>query len=140
MEIPIRLASPDNGLQQEDSMKIVHDLIDAEVKEGMPADRIVVGGFSQGAALALASVLKYPTKLGGFVLLSGWELKKQNLKDAAASSVNKEIPGLLGHGTMDGTVLTENSKDMSQWLSKTNPNISLKLYEGMAHSSCPEGT
>lgn len=140
IEIPIRLSSPDNGLQQEDSIKIVSDLIDSEVAAGIPADRIVVGGFSQGAALAFATVLKYPTKLAGSVLFSGWELKKQNLKEAAAVSANKEIPFFIAHGTMDGTVLPENSKDVTEWLSKSNPKVTLKLYDGMAHSSCPQGT
>lgn len=31
----------------------VHQLIDAEIAAGIPSDRIVVGGFSMGGALAL---------------------------------------------------------------------------------------
>lgn len=47
-------------------------MIDNEIKEGISADRIIVGGFSQGGALALYSALVYPQQLAGVVSLSGW--------------------------------------------------------------------
>ena len=59
----------------------VHAAIDKLVEEGIPPQRIVVGGFSQGAALAIASSLRFDKKLGGFFALSGWCLPKQNIKD-----------------------------------------------------------
>lgn len=50
----------------------VQTLIQNEIQAGIPADRIVVGGFSQGGALALYSALTFPQKLGGVVALSCW--------------------------------------------------------------------
>ncbi|KAL1450938.1 hypothetical protein WDU94_003245, partial [Cyamophila willieti] len=50
----------------------IHSLIDKEVSSGIPSDRIVIGGFSQGGALALYSALTYPKKLAGVVALSCW--------------------------------------------------------------------
>lgn len=50
----------------------VHGLIDKEIKDGIPSERIIVGGFSQGGALALYSALTYPKKLAGIVGLSCW--------------------------------------------------------------------
>lgn len=47
-------------------------MIENEIKGGIPANRIVIGGFSQGGALALYSALKFPQKLGGVVALSCW--------------------------------------------------------------------
>lgn len=47
-------------------------MIDSEIKGGIPASRIVIGGFSQGGALALYSALKFPQKLAGVVALSCW--------------------------------------------------------------------
>ena len=53
--------------------KIVHDLIDEEVlRNGVPANRIVLGGFSMGGALALYAGLTYAKKLAGIVALSCW--------------------------------------------------------------------
>jgi pimeloyl-ACP methyl ester carboxylesterase len=47
-------------------------LITAEVDAGIPASRIVLGGFSQGGAMALLTGLTTERKLGGVVVLSGW--------------------------------------------------------------------
>jgi predicted esterase len=42
------------------SMAIVHGHIDEMVAEGIPASKIVVGGFSQGGCMSLVSTLTYP--------------------------------------------------------------------------------
>lgn len=50
----------------------VHGMINNEVRAGIPADRIILGGFSQGGALAVYSALTYPEKLAGVIGLSCW--------------------------------------------------------------------
>lgn len=52
--------------------KLVHSMIESEINAGIPANRIVIGGFSQGGALALYSALKFPQKVAGVVALSCW--------------------------------------------------------------------
>lgn len=58
------------GIKQ--AAKNIHAMIDNEVKAGISPDKILVGGFSQGGALALYSALIYPHKLAGVVSLSCW--------------------------------------------------------------------
>lgn len=50
----------------------VHQMIEQEVKEGIPYNRIVLGGFSQGGALALYSSLTSRNTLAGVLALSCW--------------------------------------------------------------------
>lgn len=50
----------------------VHSLIAEEVAAGIPTTRIVLGGFSQGGALAMYSALTFPEPLAGIVALSAW--------------------------------------------------------------------
>ena len=45
-------------------MYTVHQLLEAEEQSGTPTNRIVLGGFSQGGALAIYSALTYPRQLG----------------------------------------------------------------------------
>ena len=59
VEIPITSRTQDNGRDLPESVATIHKLIDDLIHEGLPANRIVLGGFSQGAALALAATLKY---------------------------------------------------------------------------------
>ena len=50
----------------------VQSLIEEEIKGGIPSNRIVIGGFSQGGALSLYSSLVTKHTLGGVVALSCW--------------------------------------------------------------------
>lgn len=50
----------------------VHKMIMEEIQIGIPPSKILLGGFSQGGALALYSGLTFPQKLAGIISLSGW--------------------------------------------------------------------
>ncbi|KAE9962315.1 hypothetical protein BLS_000502 [Venturia inaequalis] len=57
------------------SVQYAESLIDDVIAKGIPAHRIVLGGFSQGHAIALLTGLtskKYAGKLAGLVCLSGY--------------------------------------------------------------------
>lgn len=58
-----------DGPQDEAGIKAattnVHKMIQDEENAGIHSDRIMVGGFSMGGALALYSGCTYPNKLGG---------------------------------------------------------------------------
>ena len=53
------------------SVTWVNTLIETEMKT-ISADRIVIGGFSQGAAIAVLATLVSPLKFAGCMCLSGW--------------------------------------------------------------------
>ncbi|MEE9446158.1 MAG: alpha/beta fold hydrolase, partial [Cocleimonas sp.] len=48
----------------------INAMIDQEVKNGSPADKIILAGFSQGGVIALHAGLRYPQKLAGIMALS----------------------------------------------------------------------
>nr|XP_051688494.1 acyl-protein thioesterase 1 isoform X5 [Oryctolagus cuniculus] len=67
--------SPDSqedepGIKQ--AAENVKALIDQEVKNGIPSNRIILGGFSQGGALSLYTALTTQQKLAGVTALSCW--------------------------------------------------------------------
>jgi len=65
-----------SGPEDEDGIRkaaeMVHSLIAEEVAVGIPTKRIVLGGFSQGGALAMFSALTFPEPLAGIIALSSW--------------------------------------------------------------------
>ena len=65
-----RANQPCTGI--EESRAVVDALIAAEVAAGIPLDRIVVGGFSQGGAMSLYAGLQYPGRLAGVLVMSGY--------------------------------------------------------------------
>lgn len=54
------------------AVRQINDLIDAEIEDGIPPHRIIVGGLSQGGALAALTGLTTERKLAGFFVLSGY--------------------------------------------------------------------
>jgi len=84
-------------------LKTVHSLnqlISAEIEAGVPAERIVLGGFSQGGAMSLLTGLTTERKLGGVAVLSGW-LPLQKKFKAMINDYVKELPLFWGHGVSD---------------------------------------
>jgi predicted esterase len=49
------------------NVHVIHENIDALVAEGVPAENIFVGGYSQGGAMALLSGVQYPKTLAGIM-------------------------------------------------------------------------
>jgi predicted esterase len=58
----------------------VNQLISAEIDSGIDPGRIVIGGFSQGAAISVLTGLTSERKLAGVVSLSGWVVLRNKMK------------------------------------------------------------
>ena len=55
-----------------DTVRSINQLITAEVDTGIPSERIVLAGFSQGGAMSLLTGLTNERKIGGMAVMSGW--------------------------------------------------------------------
>lgn len=64
-----------------ESVKAVDNLIQAEVDAGIPENKIIVGGFSQGGAISVLSGLTTKRKLGGIIGLSCWVTLNHKIKE-----------------------------------------------------------
>jgi phospholipase/carboxylesterase len=116
--------------------KQVDALIQQEQARGMPAERIVLAGFSQGGAMALHCGLRFPERLGGILALSTY-LPVGHTVANEVNPVNQSIPIFLAHGT-DDTLLPLSWAQMSnEFLQKLGYSIELRTYP-MAHSVCGE--
>lgn len=90
------------GLRQ--SVAQVQALIDREIRRGVPPNRIVLAGFSQGCAIALMAGVRCPQRLAGLAGLSGY-LPLPDSTAAEASAANRDVPIFLAHGRNDGVVV-----------------------------------
>jgi len=89
------------GLRE--SMALVQQLLEREEARGMPSERIVLAGFSQGCAITLGAGLRYGQRLAGLVGLSGY-LPLAATTEAERRAANALTPVFLGHGRSDGMV------------------------------------
>jgi len=84
------------------SANLVYDILEGEIRSGIPSNRIIVGGFSQGAAQALYCALHFEKPLAACIALSTFfpETKLPN----PSLLHNKDIPFFQAHGEDDSIV------------------------------------
>jgi phospholipase/carboxylesterase len=81
----------------------IRALVEREIERGIPAEKIVLAGFSQGAAMALYVAMRFEERLAGIMVLSGYLLFPERLP-GELSEANAATPVFVGHGTQDPMV------------------------------------
>lgn len=122
------------GLRQ--SQKLVEELLEREEQRGIPAERIVLAGFSQGCAMSLLAGLRYPRRLAGIAGLSGYLPLAQHTA-AERSEANRATPVFLAHGTMDDIVVYPRGEASRDELRGLGQDVEWHEYP-MGHSVCME--
>ena len=87
----------------EKSALAIAALIEREASRGIPYQRIVLAGFSQGSAMALHSGLRFKQRLAGIMALSGY-LPLADTFAAERSAANACTPIFMAHGSQDPVV------------------------------------
>ncbi|CAI4210836.1 unnamed protein product [Parascedosporium putredinis] len=90
-----------------------HQLIQEEIDGGISANRIILGGFSQGGAMSVLSGLSANVKLGGIT------------------------PIFMAHGSFDPLVVPPLARLSYEKLKELGYDVTFKTYP-MPHSACPE--
>ena len=85
------------------SEKTLSALIAKECERGIASRRIVLAGFSQGAAIALHTGLRHHAPLAGILALSA-PLPLPERIPAELHAANARVPVFLAHGTLDRVV------------------------------------
>ncbi|MEO9079123.1 MAG: dienelactone hydrolase family protein [Rhodanobacter sp.] len=118
------------------SMREVEALIAREHDRGVPSERIVLAGFSQGGAIALAAGLCHAQKLAGIVALSTY-LPITAVVTAERHAANAATPIFWGHGSADPVVLMQRGVDARDLLQSLGYTVDWHTYP-MTHAVCAE--
>ncbi len=124
----------EEGVRQ--SAAQVQTLMDKVIASGVPADKILLAGFSQGGVIALHLLPRLPYKIAGVMALSTYMGMPDKLK-AEMNSHNKSTPVLVAHGTMDDVVPLSAGKAAFDALKYAGFQVSWLDYR-MAHSVCAQ--
>lgn len=145
---PLNLGRPEM-VEAEDAegmkagVEYVESLLEACVAKGIPPQRIVLGGFSQGCAMALLTDLtskKFAGMLGGVVGLMGYlplqgEIQSLRAKQGLPPVVG-DVPVFLARGTGDKMVpkkIWEGTLENMRALGWNESSMEVKEYEGLGH-------
>ncbi|WOD29529.1 alpha/beta fold hydrolase [Alloalcanivorax xenomutans] len=109
-------------------------LIEREIERGIPAERIVVAGFSQGGAVAYEVALRHPARLAGLMALSTYFATADSIQ---CSDANQALPIFIAHGTFDPMVPEEGGRRAAETLTAKGYSTDYKTYP-MEHAVCLE--
>jgi phospholipase/carboxylesterase len=129
-----RAAEDGQGIRA--SQALVTELILGENARGIPSERIVLAGFSQGGAMALFCGTRYPERLGGIIGLSCYQVLAARF-DAERLPANQGTPIFLGHGMQDPVVIPALGEAASRQLQAAGYEVEWHAYS-MPHSVCPQ--
>lgn len=114
------------------SQAYIESLISIEIARGIPANRIVLAGFSQGGAVALQTALRHKQALGGVMALSTYLPLKASL-EKEKTLLNQHIPIFMAHGTTDNVITLSTNHLSVEVLKAQHYSINFHEYP-MAHT------
>ncbi|MEH6550758.1 MAG: carboxylesterase [Pseudomonadales bacterium] len=109
-------------------------LIEREIAQGIPSERIVIAGFSQGGAVAYQAALSYNKPLAGLMTMSTYFA---TYKTIVPSGVNKSLPIHLFHGSQDAMVPEQMGQHALEVLQLLGHTAEYKSYP-MGHEVCAQ--
>ena len=119
-----------------DSVEQVQALVAREEERGIPADRILLAGFSQGGAITLAAGLAREEPLAGLIALSTY-LPDQDAARATLTDAAVKQPVFMAHGGSDPVIPVQIGEHSMQWLQRNGLEVEWHRYP-MAHQVCAE--
>ena len=115
-----------------DSMKILRGYIEKEVEKGIPENRIILAGFSQGGAVALHTGLRYEKTLAGIMALSTY-LPLAETVDDEIHEANRQTSIFYGHGQFDAVIPIQHAEASREHLQKLGYSVQWHSY-AMEHN------
>jgi len=108
---------------------VVQHLNDA----GIPSEKIVLLGFSQGACLALEYAARNPQRYGGVVALSGGLIGAPGELEGYEGNL-EDTPVFLGCSDVDFHIPVERVHESRDILKKLGASVEERIYPSMGHT------
>ncbi|HEX2643868.1 MAG TPA: alpha/beta hydrolase [Thermoanaerobaculia bacterium] len=108
------------------------ELVEHIESEGVPAERIVLLGFSQGACLSLEFAARNPRRYGGVVALSGGLIGPPGTPRDYPGSL-AETPVFLGCSDRDPHIPLQRVKESTQVLQGMGADVTERIYPALGH-------
>jgi predicted esterase len=115
------------------AVSYINEIVEKEIKAGIPPEKIFIAGYSQGGLLTLAVALTSTRKLGGFISLCGL-LPRWDKLLVRPSDKNKETPILLINNTKDKWIPFWTGQKSYQLLKERDYNVEFKTHPDLGHN------
>jgi phospholipase/carboxylesterase len=132
----VEIAARQDEAGVRESIGMIEKLVERETQRGIASERVLLAGFSQGGAIALAAGLRHSQRLGGIVALSTY-LPLAELGDAEFDAANRNVPIFMAHGSADPVVPEALGAKSRDFLRARGYEVDWHSYR-MPHSVCAE--
>jgi phospholipase/carboxylesterase len=124
---------PSNEPGLSSGLAVIDDLLAHLAEAGLPAERTILLGFSQGACLTLEYVARHARRYGGVAGLSGGLIGPDGTpRDYAGSLAGTPI--FLGCSDVDFHIPKERVADTAAVLRRLGGDVTMRLYPNMGHT------
>lgn len=117
-----------------DMQATINAMIEAEIADGIPSQRILLAGFSQGGAMALHTATRFDKPLAGVLALSTYLPLKNQLTEKQHPA-NQQLPIWMAHGRQDSVITLATAQSSRQTLEAAGYAVEWREYD-MPHSVC----
>jgi predicted esterase len=132
---PLSFLAPteDNEPYLSGALDALTHLLDRLAEAGIPAERTILLGFSQGACLALEFAARNARRYGGLAGLSGGLIGPEESPREYPGSL-AGTPVFLGCSDVDPHIPRERVVESGQVLEHLGGSVTVQLYPGMSHT------
>jgi predicted esterase len=123
---------PENEPGISSGIAVIHGLIEEIVSSGVPAERIVLLGFSQGACLTCTAAQRRPTRYGGMIAFSGGLIGPPGTTWDEQGSF-ESTPVFFGCSDVDPHVPEPRVRESAAVYERMGASVTTRIYPGMGH-------
>lgn len=120
-----------NEPRRSSALRAVDRTVERVVAAGVPRERVLLLGFSQGACVAADYVARTPTRYGGLAVLSGG-LIGERLPDDYAGDLDR-TPVFFGCSEGDPYIPETRVHDSAAVFESLNADVTVRIYDGDDH-------
>ena len=115
------------------ALQVIDDLLKEIVEAGIPTEKIILGGFSQGACLTSEYVARNPKKYGGVIVYSGGLIGPISKEFSYTGSL-EGTPIFVGCSDTDFHIPESRVTETADVLQKLGAIVTKKIYPNMDHT------
>jgi predicted esterase len=132
---PQRFIAPRDANQPflDSALNLVDTLVRRVLDSDIPPERLILGGFSQGACLAGEYAASHPRRYGGVFVLSGGVIGPPGGLPEYSGSL-EGTPVLIGCADHDFHIPVERVRETAEIMEQLSASVELQIFPGTAHS------
>lgn len=115
------------------ALQLIADIVSQIEGAGIAAEKIIIGGFSQGACLASEYAARHAQRYGGLLLFSGGLIGPPGTPRSYSGSL-EGTPVFIGCSDVDFHIPLERVEETAEVLTNLGAAVNKKIYPNMGHT------